>query len=73
MDLYLKHIQTQLDARQIYAQFSDYKGKTYMAVYFGDFASVADSARAIDKLPLAIKGNRPMVRSWVKVQQEQLL
>ena len=73
MDLYLKHIQTQLDARQIYAQFSDYKGKTYMAVYFGDFASVADSVRAIDKLPLAIKGNRPMVRSWVKVQQEQLL
>src|SRR3989339_572222 len=70
MDLYLKHIQTQLDARQIYAQFSDYKGKTYMAVYFGDFASVADSVRAIDKLPLAIKGNRPMVRSWVKVQQE---
>ncbi len=72
VDAYLKAIQTQLEPTQLYAQNSSYKGKAYVAVYYGDFSSAADGAQVIVKLPMAIKVNRPMVRSWVKIQQEQL-
>ncbi|MDD5029904.1 MAG: AAA family ATPase [Rhodoferax sp.] len=71
VDRYLAQIAPQFDAHQIYGQFSQYKGRTYMALYAGDFATALDCARAIEALPLSIRSNRPFVRSWVKVKQEQ--
>ena len=71
LDQYLKQIEAQLAAAQVYAQFSDYNGKTYMAVYVGHFASSKDAYQAIESLPLSIRANRPLVRSWVKVKLEQ--
>lgn len=72
LDYYLRQIEAQLAAAaQIYAQFSDYNGKTYVAVYFGHFASSKDAYQAIESLPLSIRANRPLVRSWAKVKLEQ--
>lgn len=72
LDHYLRQIEAQLAAAaQMYAQFSNYNGKTYIAVYFGHFASSKDAYRAIESLPLSIRANRPLVRSWAKVKLEQ--
>ena len=71
LEQYLRHIEAQLPAAQIYAQSSDYYGKTYMAVYFGYFASSKEAYLAIESLPPLIKANRPLVRSWAKVKLEQ--
>ena len=71
LDRYLADVEKWLDPAHLYAQSSDYKGKTYMAVCFGNFASAADSTRAIETWPSLLRGNRPLVRSWVKVKQEQ--
>jgi hypothetical protein len=71
LDHYLYSIESLLDSSHIYAQFSDYKGKTFVAVYFGNFATLQDCARAIESLPPAVKNNRPLVRSWAKVKQER--
>lgn len=71
LDQYLAGVEKWLDPAHLYAQSSDYKGKTYMAVFFGNFASAADSTRAIETWPSTVRGNRPLVRSWTKVKQEQ--
>ena len=71
LDPYLTRMGVLLDPSQMYAQFSDYKGKTYMAVYFGNFGSASDAALALQSWPPSVRENRPLVRSWAKVKQEQ--
>jgi len=68
---YLTMAAAQLDSSKIYAQHSVYKGNTYVSVYFGNFESIEASTSAIEALPAILKSNRPMVRSWTKIKQEQ--
>ena len=68
---YLARMEGLLDPSQMYAQFSDYKGKTYMAVYFGNFGSASDASLALRSWPPSVTGNVPFVRQWAKVKQEQ--
>jgi MSHA biogenesis protein MshM len=67
---YIDQLSTKVDASKIYAHESVYKGKTYMSVYFGDFESTRVTTLAIEELPASLRVNRPLVRSWVKIQQE---
>lgn len=70
-DRYLGLAAAQLDASKIHAQYSIYNGMTYMSVYFGNFKSFQATALAIDGLPAVLKSNRPLVRSWAKIKQDQ--
>lgn len=70
-DRYLDLAAAQLDASKVYAQYSVYNGKTYMSVYSGRFESFQAAALAMDRLPAVLKSNRPLVRSWAKIKQEQ--
>jgi MSHA biogenesis protein MshM len=70
-DRYMLLATTQLDESMVYAQYSVYKGKTYMSVYFGNFDSFRAAAVVMDGLPAALRANRPMVRTWTKIKGDQ--
>lgn len=70
-DSYLAQAAAQLGASTMYAQRSVYKGKTYVSVYLGHFDSYRSAALAIESLPDGLKTNRPMVRTWTKIKQDQ--
>ncbi|MBU3898060.1 MAG: AAA family ATPase [Gammaproteobacteria bacterium] len=62
---------TQIDPTQLFARYSVYQGRTYLSLYSGRFESFRAAALAMNELPAVFKNNRPMVRSWAKIQQEQ--
>lgn len=70
-DRYLEQIATQLDMSDVYARYSVYKGMSYMSVYFGEFDSYGAAASAVKGLPTALKNNRPLVRTWIKIKEDQ--
>ena len=61
----------QLDPAQVFARYSIYQGRTYLSVYSGRFESFRAAALAMNELPAVFKSNRPMVRSWARIKQEQ--
>ncbi|MDP2369742.1 ExeA family protein [Rhodoferax sp.] len=71
LDAYLAQVASQADAAQMYAQHSVYKGKTYVSVYLGNFDSHRAAALVIEGLPADLKNNRPLVRTWTKIKQDQ--
>lgn len=70
-DRYLEQIATQLDMSKVYARYSVYKGMSYMSVYFGEFHSYSAAASDMKGLPAALKNNRPLVRTWIKIKEDQ--
>jgi MSHA biogenesis protein MshM len=70
-DRYLEQIATQLELSKVYARYSVYKGMTFMSVYYGKFESYSAAASAIKSLPAALKNNRPLVRTWIKIKEDQ--
>jgi hypothetical protein len=68
---YLDLAAKQLDPSKVYAQYSIYNGTTYISVFLGHFETVRAAALAIEELPASLKSNRPLVRSWTKIKQEQ--
>lgn len=71
LDAYLAQTASQVGALPVYAQRSVYKSRNYMAVYIGNFDSHRSAALAMEALPAAMKNNRPLVRSWTKIRQDQ--
>ena len=69
---FLAQAAAQLDASQVYAQHSVYKGKAYVSVFLGNFDSYRSAALVIEGLPGALKSNRPLVRTWNKIKQDPL-
>jgi septal ring-binding cell division protein DamX len=68
---YLTQVASQLDASKVFVQHSVYKGKIYVSIYYGHYDSHRAAALAIESLPAGLKGNRPLVRTWAKVKQDQ--
>jgi hypothetical protein len=68
---YLQSVLAQLPPSQVFASQSMYKAALHTSVFYGSFTSFADAARAIENLPAALRGNKPSVRSWVKIKMEQ--
>jgi septal ring-binding cell division protein DamX len=68
---YLQSVLAQLPPTQVFASQSMYKAALHTSVFYGSFTSFADAARAIENLPAALRGNKPSVRSWVKIKMEQ--
>ena len=62
---------TQIDPEQLFARYSVYQGRTYLSLYTGRFESFRAAVLAMNALPAVFKSNRPMVRSWAKIKQEQ--
>ncbi|MBK9572494.1 MAG: AAA family ATPase [Rhodoferax sp.] len=70
VDAFLAQAAAQLDASQVYARHSVYKGKAYVSVFLGNFDSYRSAALVIEGLPAGLKSNRPLVRTWDKIKQD---
>lgn len=69
---YLKSLAQHIDNDQIYMQLSHYNGKDFIAVFVGSYPTSAQATAAMLELPAALKANRPLVRTWNKIRQDQL-
>lgn len=69
---YLKSLTQQIDKELIYVQLSHYNGKDFIAVFIGSYPSSAQANAAMLELPTALKANKPLVRTWNKIRQDQL-
>ncbi len=70
--VYLQTVVQQIGAEQVYAQLSHYNGKDFVSVFVGTYPSIAKANAARNDLPGALKANKPIVRTWIKVRQDQL-
>jgi type II secretory pathway predicted ATPase ExeA len=69
---YVKSLSQQVDPKQVYAQLSHYNGKDFIAVFVGSYPSSAKANAALIDLPAPLKANKPIVRTWNKIRQDQL-
>ena len=69
---FMESLSRQVDPKQIYAQLSHYNGKDFVAVFVGNYPSSAKANAALIDLPAPLKANKPMVRTWNKIRQDQL-
>ena len=69
---YLQTAARLTDSEQVYAQLSHYNGKDFVSVFVGHYASAAKANAALLDLPAVLKANKPIVRTWLKIKQDQL-
>jgi septal ring-binding cell division protein DamX len=69
---YVKSLSQQVDPKQVYAQLSHYNGKDFVSVFVGSYPSSAKANAALIDLPAPLKANKPIVRTWNKIRQDQL-
>jgi len=68
---YLKFITQHVDDAMVFAQVTHYNGRDYVSVFVGQYGSVAQANAALAAWPASIKTNKPMVRTWIKIRQDQ--
>ena len=68
---YLNRAGQYMGSTMVFAQLSSYNGKKYIAVYYGDFQTAAEATRVIAKLPLALKSNKPILRTWANIRLDK--
>ncbi len=68
---YLKSLVPHVDAAMVFAQLTHYNGRDYVSVFVGQYAGVAQANAALAAWPASIKTNKPMVRTWIKIRQDQ--
>ncbi len=70
-DQYLSQVVAELDESKVFAKYSVYRDFAYMAVFYGHFDSVQAATSSLNHLPAAMMANRPLVRSWAKIKEDQ--
>ena len=70
---YMNFIGHHVDSSMVYVQLSTYNGRSFAAVFYGRYATPAQASSALLGLPVALKSNKPIVRTWVKIKQDQVL
>lgn len=68
---YLKLVSQQLDSSLIFAQLSSYNGRNFVSVYYGNFAAASQAQATLADLPVSLKSNKPIVRTWARIKQDQ--
>ena len=66
----LRRITSGLDASKLFAHYSIYKDRTYVAVFYGSFESYRAATQFASGLPQHLNANRPMIRSWANIKQD---
>ena len=66
---YLDRVGQLMASTMVFAQHSSYNRKKYIAVYYGEFNSSADASKAIARLPVALRTNKPIVRTWINIRE----
>ena len=68
---YVKALAQHVDAAMVFAQLTHYNGRDFVSVFVGTYASVSEASDALASWPASIKTNKPMVRTWAKIKQDQ--
>lgn len=68
---YLNLVSRHVDSAIIFAQLSRYNDKEFVAVFVGHFNTVAEAKAALAGWPASLKTNKPIVRTWLKIRQDQ--
>jgi MSHA biogenesis protein MshM len=71
IERYLNSTVHAVDAAMIFAQLSTYNGRNFVSVYYGNFETVADASAALAALPASLRTNKPIVRTWTRIKQDQ--
>lgn len=69
---YVKTIGQHVGSAMVFAQLTHYNGRDFVSVFVGTYASVGEASTALASWPASIKTNKPMVRTWAKIKQDQL-
>ncbi|MGE5385207.1 MAG: AAA family ATPase [Betaproteobacteria bacterium] len=67
---YFKSIERSVDISGLYAHNRTYGGKSYVAVYLGNYESEKEAKTALSQLQKPLTMDKPIVRSWAKIRQE---
>ncbi len=67
---YFKALERSIDISSIYAHNRKYGGKSYVAIYLGDYDSEKEARTALSQLQKPLTMDKPIVRSWAKIRQE---
>ena len=70
---YLNYVGHHVDSSMVYLQLSTYNGRNFAAVFYGQYVTAAQANSALLGLPVQLKANKPIVRTWVKIKQDQVL
>lgn len=70
---YLNSARHLVDSSMVFVQLSTYNGRNFVSVYFGSFGTSAQASAAMAGLPASLKTNKPIVRTWARIKQDQTL
>lgn len=68
---YINKLVQLVDSAMVFAQLSTYNGRAFVSVFYGQYANAAEATRALAALPEPLKANKPMLRTWAKIKQDQ--
>jgi MSHA biogenesis protein MshM len=68
---YLNFVGHHVDFAVVYAQLTIYNNRDFVSVFVGRYATIDEAHAALDALPAPLKVNKPIVRTWVKIRQDQ--
>lgn len=67
---YIKSIERHIDLSKVFAHNRTYGGKTYVAIYLGDYATESEARSALNHLPKPLKADQPIIRTWTAIAKE---
>jgi septal ring-binding cell division protein DamX len=70
---YLRFASQHVNLGLVYAKLSTYNGRNFVSVYYGSYGTLAEATAALAGLPDALKFNKPIVRTWARIKQDQAL
>jgi type II secretory pathway predicted ATPase ExeA len=68
---YLSFAGKHIDSSALYVQYSTYNGRNFVSVYYGSYATMGQATAALAGLPEALRYNKPIVRTWARIKQDQ--
>ncbi|MCF8167941.1 MAG: AAA family ATPase, partial [Rhodoferax sp.] len=70
---YLNFVSHEIKGSEVYAQLTQYNGRSFVSVFVGRFDTGALANSALADWPASVKTNRPILRTWVRIKEDQSL
>ncbi|MBK6999543.1 MAG: AAA family ATPase [Rhodoferax sp.] len=68
---YVKMVGQYVDSKDIFVLQTHYNGHDYVSVFVGRFATLTQANATLADLPAPLKSNKPLIRTWSKIKQDQ--
>lgn len=68
---YVNFVRHHIDSAVVFAQLTNYNRRNFVSIFVGRYATIEEAYAALAVLPEPLKVNKPMVRTWVKIRQDQ--